>query len=153
MIEAADFLRPSIEHLPLCAPSHDLSLVSSVDGSVLRDVPSIRSDLAGAFAKPVRWLSSIDALLDQGVQRFVCLGPGRACAHLLSKELAHRDRVAGQQTEGASEGANAQSRDLEVWSIATIEDLEHLGKALNGLSVAEGAKRPVDARVEQLVAI
>lgn len=140
MTDAADFLRPAIEHLPLresplpSSPSDEglqkLDLVSSCDGSVLEGVDAIRTDLSGALAKPVMWLESIETMLSQGVQRFICLGPGRACAHLLSKELAHRDQI--EVAKGGKPG------EYEVWSITSVEDVEQLAKVFTRLSQNEG---------------
>lgn len=134
MLEASDFLRPVVKYMPLSDPV-GLSLVSSKDGSVIRDSETIRQDLMGAFARPVHWLSSVDTLLAQGVERFICLGPGRACAHLLSKELAYRDKhkqARGDQSESA----------YEVWSLATVEDVEQLAAALEDVSKSEGVLPP-----------
>lgn len=122
MRAASDFLRPAVEHLPIRDPE-GFGLVSSMDGSILDDCNSIRNDLSGALAKRVEWLASIETLLAQGVERFICLGPGRACAHLLSKELAYRDRMR-QDSPSA----------FEVWSLATVEDVTQLGNALAKIS-------------------
>lgn len=125
MQEAAEFLKPSIDALPLQEPSigesstgrrSNAHLVSSREGAhLLSDVDAIRSDLRGALAQPVMWLQSIERMVDQNVQRFICLGPGRACAHLLSKELAHRDRL--RMAAGKEPG------QFEVWSINSVEDV------------------------------
>lgn len=137
MIEASDFLRPAVKYMPLSDPE-GFSLVSSKDGRVVPNVAAIREDLAGAFAKPVHWLNSIDTLLAQGVERFICLGPGRACAHLLSKELAYRDKqkeMRGDKTESG----------YEVWSLATVEDVEQLAEVLADVSKREGVFPPQPA--------
>ncbi|SNX82879.1 related to Malonyl CoA-acyl carrier protein transacylase [Melanopsichium pennsylvanicum] len=137
MFEASDFLRPSVKHMPLSNPE-GFSLVSSKDGKVIPTVDAIRDDLAGALARPVHWLSSINTLLAQGVERFICLGPGRACAHLLSKELAYRDKqkeAAGQKEESG----------YEVWSLATVEDVEQLAEALTDVSKRDGIFPPQPA--------
>ncbi|KAJ1028392.1 hypothetical protein NDA16_001559 [Ustilago loliicola] len=137
MLEASDFLRPAVKYMPLSDPQ-GFSLVSSKDGRVVPNVDAIREDLGGAFAKPVHWLNSIDTLLAQGVERFICLGPGRACAHLLSKELAYRDKqkeMKGDKTESG----------YEVWSLATVEDVEQLAEALADVSKREGIFPPQPA--------
>lgn len=64
------------------------------------------------------WLDSIDRLVEKGVQRFVCLGPGRACASLLSKELAYRDKLRVK--------SGLEPADYEVWSIASVDDVSPL---------------------------
>ena len=134
MIEASDFLRPAVKYMPLSDPE-GFSLVSSKDGRVVPNSDAIREDLAGAFARPVHWLSSIDTLLAQGVERFICLGPGRACAHLLSKELAYRDKQ--REASGDTQGSG-----YEVWSLATVEDVEQLAEALTDVSKREGVLPP-----------
>ncbi|GAK63844.1 malonyl CoA-ACP transacylase [Moesziomyces antarcticus] len=126
MLEASDFLRPAVKNMPL-SDAEGFALVSSRTGRVMRDSATIRDDLAGAFAMPVDWLSSIDTLIAQGVERFVCLGPGRACAHLLSKELAYRDK------QRQAHQPDAQSA-YEVWSLATLDDVQQLAEVLADVS-------------------
>ncbi|KAN0060120.1 [acyl-carrier-protein] S-malonyltransferase [Thecaphora frezii] len=116
MQEASESLKPVVHYLPVREPQ-GFGLVSSMDGSVLTDSASIKADLSGALARPVQWLSSVETLLAQGVERFICLGPGRACAHLLSKELAHRDRIKAER------GGDPGESSYEVWSIATVDDV------------------------------
>jgi hypothetical protein len=115
MLPAAEALKPTIVHLPLRAPQ-GFRIVSSNKGApILDDVDAIRADLSGATARRVEWLDSIERLVEEGVQRFICLGPGRACAHLLSKELAYRDRLRVAQ--------GMQPAEYEVWSITSVEDV------------------------------
>ncbi|CAO1636175.1 unnamed protein product [Sympodiomycopsis kandeliae] len=116
-------LGPALENLPLRDPDPALKLVSSVDGSILNTSTDIRKDLTGALSKPVKWLDTVTQLRHQGVERFICLGPGRACAHLLSKELGYRDRI-DRAKKRAGAGAEAKEKEYEVWSIATVEDIE-----------------------------
>ncbi|CBQ72220.1 related to Malonyl CoA-acyl carrier protein transacylase [Sporisorium reilianum SRZ2] len=137
MQEASDFLRPAVINMPLSDP-HGFSLVSSKDGSVVNNSEAIRQSLAGAFRSPVHWLSSVDTLLAQGVERFVCLGPGRACAHLLSKELAYRDK----QKEASGDHSDS---GYEVWSLATVEDVEQLAVVLADVSKRSGLVPPQPA--------
>lgn len=118
MKEAGESLYPMVELVPLSTPNPNLSLVSSVNGKILKTANDVRQDLFGALYKPVRWLDSIDTMVNNGVERFICLGPGRACAHLLSKELALRDKLSGN-----SFGNGENKREFEVWSVATVEDV------------------------------
>lgn len=154
MEDAAEFLKPSIMSLPLKTPDPEgegkgfdgpLQLISSNKGAkALNDVNSIRQDLSGATSKPVMWLDTIEKLLDSGVQRFICLGPGRACAHLLSKELAYRDRLSISQGKAAGQ--------YEVWSVTSVEDVEQLGTMLTQLSLSEG-QVTTQARGEHMMAL
>ncbi|KDN38036.1 FabD/lysophospholipase-like protein [Tilletiaria anomala UBC 951] len=138
MKEAADFLKPAVEYLPLRDPC-GLELVSSFSGAILPNVQYIRDDLSGAFARPVRWHHSIETMVLRGVERFICLGPGRACAHLLSKELAYRDRLARADHEAGR--APPPQAEFEVWSVASVEDVLQLGGVLDRISAADGRAR------------
>jgi len=71
------------------------------------------------------------------------LGPGRACAHLLSKELAYRDR---QRELKGEKGAGESG--YEVWSLATVEDVERLAEALTDVSRREGGIFPPQSMVD-----
>ena len=154
MADAAEFLKPAIEHLPLKQPdptglgkgySGPLKLISSLEGAQSLDsIDDIRHDLKGALAKPVMWLETIERLLDNGVQRFICLGPGRACAHLLSKELSYRDRQ--------SVSLGKEPGKYEVWSVTSVEDVEQLGNMLSQLSIDEGTASERTVR-ENVVAL
>ena len=154
MADAAEFLKPAIEHLPLKQPdptalgkgySGPLKLISSLEGAQSLDsIDDIRHDLKGALAKPVMWLETIERLLDNGVQRFICLGPGRACAHLLSKELSYRDRQ--------SVSLGKEPGKYEVWSVTSVEDVEQLGSMLSQLSIDEGTASERTVR-ENVVAL
>ncbi|CAO1622000.1 unnamed protein product [Parajaminaea phylloscopi] len=133
-------LGPALANLPLRDPDAGMTLVSSADGSLLGTADEIRSDLTGALAKPVRWLDAVEQLRRQGVERFVCLGPGRACAHLLSKELGYRERIdrARKRAAGAPPSSEPDP-EYEVWSIATVEDIETLFELFEKVNSASTA--------------
>lgn len=121
---ASDAFDTLIDKMSLQAPG-PLRVTSSVSGQVLNTADDVRQDLRGALCKPVRWLQTIDTLVEQGVRRFVCLGPGRAIAQQLSKEMALRERA---MARCADAGARARQGTLdadesmfEVWSVATAE--------------------------------
>lgn len=171
---AADFVRPALSHLPLApvptpgataeaaagggSDGHpwNLQVASPFTGQWLCGPDAARADLQGAVARPVRWLASVEALLDAGVERFICLGPGRACGHLLSKELAHRDRTArALAARGITTPTRAsipkplhqhQQSDrqpaYEVWSVASTEDIVQLGSLLQSLSLTPSSPSP-----------
>lgn len=136
-------LGPALANLPLRDPDPGMTLVSSVDGSILSSADQVRADLTGALAKPVRWLDAVDSLRAQGVERFICLGPGRACAHLLSKELGYRekvDRAVRKSKRNAAAGQDDHKEpDYEVWSVATVEDIETLSHLLAQVNSSDGA--------------
>lgn len=156
-------LGPALANLPLRAPDEGMTLVSSVDGSVLRTADEVRQDLTGALAKPVRWLDSVERLRSLGVERFICLGPGRSCAHLLSRELGYQERMEKARERAAAEGAqestvsggnnaslasrtaSGEKPEYEVWSVATVEDIETLSSMLSNISDRSGQEEVASA--------
>lgn len=144
-------LGPALANLPLRDPDAGMTLISSVDGSLMSTADQIRHDLTGALAKPVRWLDAVNQLRMQGVERFVCLGPGRACAHLLSKELGYREKTdrarkrASAGSTGNVESLAGDEPEYEVWSIATVEDIEHLFELFNRINSNNFVSLPYSA--------
>ncbi|KAE8213166.1 hypothetical protein CF327_g3265 [Tilletia walkeri] len=129
-----------------------LRVISSMDpqGPPLADASVIRAELRRTMATPVQWAGSVRRLIEEeGVRRFVCIGPGRACAHLLSRELAEYERAnpipppppsslsSGSDVSLTAPAAPGTGWGFEVWSIATVEDVELLGELLANLSPEE----------------
>ncbi|KAL9937943.1 hypothetical protein V8E36_003488 [Tilletia maclaganii] len=127
-----------------------LRVISSMDpaGPALDNPSVIRAELRRTMATPVQWAGSVRRLIEEeGVRRFVCVGPGRACAHLLSRELAEYERAKpvppplppaldadGSDLAAATLAANKGGWGFEVWSIATVEDVELLGELMANLN-------------------
>lgn len=123
--EAQESFGRVVDVMPIREPDPDRPVVSSVDGTILRSATDVRYDLGHSLSTPVRWLDTINTLVENGVRRFVCLGPGRALAHLLSKELAYRERFKADN--------HSLDTDFEVWSIATAQDVHMLVNSLRRL--------------------
>ena len=83
MEPAAERLRPLLEE----AHFRDLwvSLVSNVDASPIGTPTAVRNALLRQVASPVRWSESVKRLLDEGVTRFVELGPGKVLSGLIKQ--------------------------------------------------------------------
>ena len=75
MRPAAERLREKLANLALQRPS--IRFVSSVDARDYADPEAIRDLLYRQLASPVRWTTTIRALADGGVTRFVECGPGK----------------------------------------------------------------------------
>jgi len=58
-------------------------LVTNVDAELITSGSEARDALLRQVASPVRWSESIKLLLDQGVTRFVEVGPGKVLSGLL----------------------------------------------------------------------
>lgn len=154
---ADDAVQPAIRAFPLReVPPNlgtergtrpNLTLISGYDGDPTTSGRAVRWEMQGALSRPVRWFDTLDRLLERGVERFICLGPGRAVGHLLSKELAHRQRVEASVAKrgvGEVHVATAAGYDAprtpahyEVWSVASTEDVRQLGGVLSRLSESE----------------
>lgn len=80
MRPAAERLRERLRSCTLAAPS--IRFLSSVDATEYRDPESIRDLLYRQLASPVRWVSTIEALVGLGVTQFVECGPGKVLAGL-----------------------------------------------------------------------
>lgn len=80
MRPAAERLRERLRSCNLAAPS--IRFLSSVDATEYRDPESIRDLLYRQLASPVRWVSTIEALVGLGVTQFVECGPGKVLAGL-----------------------------------------------------------------------
>ncbi|MEW6210603.1 MAG: ACP S-malonyltransferase [Acidobacteriota bacterium] len=61
----------------------NMPLVTNVDAAVIRQADEARSSLIRQVASPVRWSQSIQRLIDEGVTRFVEIGPGKVLSGLI----------------------------------------------------------------------
>ena len=58
-------------------------VVTNVDAAVTKDPAVMRDSLIRQVSSPVRWLESMRLLIDQGVQTFVEIGPGKVLSGLM----------------------------------------------------------------------
>ena len=149
--EAASNFRKLVEVMPISELSPSLPVVSSFDGRAYKDAGDIREDLARALDSPIYWIKTIHTLVEQGVRRFICIGPGRACAHQLSKELAHYEKSLVDST-----GSKAQElvgtldeppSEFEVWSVSTTQGVR-ARLTTDGTAGPCARTRRLDPRVE-----
>lgn len=74
MEPAEEGLRERLESLTFADPR--FPVVSNVSAEAVRDGEAARELLIRQLTSPVRWTASIGAMVDDGVQRFLELGPG-----------------------------------------------------------------------------
>jgi [acyl-carrier-protein] S-malonyltransferase len=81
MKPAADRLRPILDAMNFA----DLSvpLVTNVDAELITQGAAARDALIRQVASPVRWSDSVRRLIDEGVGRFIEIGPGKVLSGLL----------------------------------------------------------------------
>jgi [acyl-carrier-protein] S-malonyltransferase len=58
-------------------------LVTNADASVVTQAENARESLVRQVSQPVRWLESVEFLINQGVQTFVEIGPGKVLSGLV----------------------------------------------------------------------
>jgi [acyl-carrier-protein] S-malonyltransferase len=83
MKPAAERLRPILDE----AGFKDLwvSLVSNVDASPIGTATAVRNALLRQVASPVRWVESVQKMVEMGVKRFVEVGPGNVLTGLIRR--------------------------------------------------------------------
>src|SRR4029077_6382396 len=73
---AADLARTRFQDLPV-------SLVTNVDAKPANRGDQARESLVRQVSQPVHWLESVELLINQGVQTFVEIGPGKVLSGLV----------------------------------------------------------------------
>jgi [acyl-carrier-protein] S-malonyltransferase len=83
MKPAEERLRPILESAEL----KDLwvALVSNVDASPIGTATAVRNALLRQVASPVRWVESVQRMIEMGVRRFVEIGPGNVLTGLIRR--------------------------------------------------------------------
>ena len=61
----------------------DVPLVTNVDASIIRTGTEAREALVRQVSSTVRWLQSIELLIQKGVENFVEVGPGKVLTGLM----------------------------------------------------------------------
>ncbi len=86
--------RAAVDATPFRVP--EVQVVANISARPLFGVDEIRDELAGQLTWPVRWTSSMQWMIEQGVTRFVEVGP----KDVLSKLAKRIDRRAEAQSVG-----------------------------------------------------
>jgi len=83
MAEAAKKLSEVIEKVNFNAPK--IPVIANVDASPYQDAKSIKDKLIRQMTEPVLWEQSMRRLLDEGVEKFYEIGPGKVLAGLMRR--------------------------------------------------------------------
>ena len=83
MKPAEDQLKPLLDEAPIL--NLEMPLVSNVDASPIGTDHAIRNALARQVVSPVRWVDSIQRMIEMGVKRFVEIGPGSVLTGLIKR--------------------------------------------------------------------
>jgi [acyl-carrier-protein] S-malonyltransferase len=75
--------REAVEATPFQTP--EVPVVANISARPLLDTQEIRDELAGQLTWPVRWTSSVQWMIEQGVSRFIEVGPKDVLAKLVKR--------------------------------------------------------------------
>ncbi|MGA9770605.1 MAG: ACP S-malonyltransferase [Blastocatellia bacterium] len=108
-----DLMRPAAERLEGVLADiefEDLNvpLVTNVDAAIINKGSEARDALSRQVASPVRWSESVKRLLDEGVTRFIELGPGKVLSGLVRQ----------------------MSREVEVLNVEDADSLDRTAEAM-----------------------
>ena len=73
-----------------------------MDASIVKEIDKTKDLLRRQVYSPVRWMQSMELMIDEGVDTFVEIGPGKTLAGFMRKI----------------------NRDVKVYNIAAWEDVE-----------------------------
>ena len=83
MAPAEEQLRPVLEALAFGAPT--IPVYTNVDAAPVREADAAREALVRQVTAPVRWDELMQAMIDDGIETFVEVGPGRVLAGLVRR--------------------------------------------------------------------
>ena len=75
--------RAAVDATDFCLPV--IPVVANISARPLLTVDEIRDELAGQFTWPVRWTASVQWMVEQGVSKFVEIGPKEVLAGLVRR--------------------------------------------------------------------
>jgi len=81
MKPAQDRLAKDLEHLSFSDAK--TAVVTNVDAAVTKDPAVLRDALIRQVSSPVRWFQSMKFLIDEGIQTFAEVGPGKVLSGLM----------------------------------------------------------------------
>ncbi len=92
--------RAAVEATPFRLPQ--VPVIANISARPLRSVDEIRDELAGQLTWPVRWTASVQWMIEQGVTRFIEIGPKDVLTKLVGRiaegvEAVSVGNVAGVQ--------------------------------------------------------
>jgi len=83
MASVVEEYRSAVDGTPMRTP--DVQAIANISARPLLSVDEIRDELAGQLTWPVRWTASMQWMVEQGVTRFVEIGPGQVLSKLMRR--------------------------------------------------------------------
>ena len=104
--EAAGQLKEVLDQIE-CSPLQ-IPYVTNVTGRYVSDIEETKELLIQQIAAPVRWQQSVEAMINDGVDTFIEIGPGRTLAGFMKKI----------------------SKEVKTMNVEKLEDIEKVAEAL-----------------------
>lgn len=109
---AGDKLKEVLDELTIEKPQ--IPYVANVNAEYITDQDSIEPLLIRQVSNPVRWQQSVETMVEQGVDTFIEIGPGKTLAGF-NKKIA-----------------KAIGKELTTYNVATMEDIDKVVAGLKG---------------------
>ncbi len=110
LVGAGEKLQPVLDEITISDPK--IPYVANVNASYVTDVEDIKPLLVKQVSNSVRWQQSVEAMVADGVDTFIEIGPGRTLAGF-NKKIA-----------------KAIGKELTTYNVATMEDIDKVVEAL-----------------------
>jgi len=83
MSQAAAHFEELVKRVHITAPT--VPLIANISASMLHTVDDLRHEIVGQLTRPVQWTSSVQTMVEQGVETFVELGPKQVLTGLIKR--------------------------------------------------------------------
>ena len=83
MAPAADTLQTALEHCQIQSPT--ARVIANVDVEFYNDADGIRQGLVRQLVQPIQWQKCMEKLLDEGIEKYYEIGPGRVLVGLMKR--------------------------------------------------------------------
>lgn len=89
--KAKELFEKELEKIEFKEPKKNIKVIKNLDGSYYQENNNIKEILAKHLVSPVRFDKAIKRMMDEGVTRFIEVGPGRALTNFIKKEQKDRE--------------------------------------------------------------
>ena len=83
MSQASTHFAELVNRVNLTTP--DVPLIANISATMLHSVDDLRSEIINQLTRPVQWTSSVQTMVEQGVETFIELGPRQVLTGLIKR--------------------------------------------------------------------
>ena len=91
MNPAAEELKKALADCPVKNPM-EIKVIANISGEYYKDADTVRHGLVKQLVQPILWQKCVEKLLEEGVENFYEIGPGRVLTGLM-KRINRRTKV------------------------------------------------------------